>query len=197
MILLSVFVESFLGLIEHFRLGTAKVRHAAQAVLYLGFAVASPFALPQGANPVFAQPEDWYTKAQYEAASWLSQNTDPKARIAAFQSGIFGYFSERHVVNLDGVVNPSALPYYLEGDIVSYLRKERIDYLVDWDGFVDQVDLKSVQAELVQVFTRGNRVKIVRLIWQEDAQDGLEGNHLRFPNTMAEGVELYAELHCD
>ena len=39
------------------------------------------------------------------AALWVRDNTPPDTRVASWDAGIIGYFSDRPVVNLDGVVN--------------------------------------------------------------------------------------------
>jgi hypothetical protein len=66
-----------------------------------------------------------------EAARWLGRNTDPDARIGSFNAGIIGYFSERTVINLDGVVNEGAYKARRDGRLLEYMCSKQIRYLVD------------------------------------------------------------------
>jgi dolichyl-phosphate-mannose-protein mannosyltransferase len=62
----------------------------------------------------------------------LDQNIPPGERAGAFQSGTLGYFSERRVVNLDGVVNGGALRAMRERRMSEYIRSERIGAVIDF-----------------------------------------------------------------
>jgi hypothetical protein len=66
------------------------------------------------------------------AAHWVRANTAPDAIVALKDAGLFGYFSERRVVNLDGKANGYA---YLEalrrGDVLRYLVGVGVDYLAE------------------------------------------------------------------
>jgi hypothetical protein len=73
-----------------------------------------------------------WTVESYKAALWTRRNTDENAVLAMKDAGIFGYFSERSVINLDGVVNnmkyqevldKRKLGEYLERNGVRYLAK--------------------------------------------------------------------------
>ncbi len=68
---------------------------------------------------------------------WLESQTPAGARIGIFNSGAIGYFSDRHVVNLDGKVNHDALVALRHDDLQSYLVRERIDYVVDHSWILD------------------------------------------------------------
>ena len=69
-----------------------------------------------------------------ETAYWLDANTPKDARIGAPNAGILGYYSNRTVVNLDGVVNTDALDAIQAGRPGQYVRDKRIEYLVDLPG---------------------------------------------------------------
>lgn len=76
----------------------------------------------------------------YRVAVWLKEHTPPHARIGAWNSGIIAYFSERTVINLDGVVNnPLTQRVMRDGasfalrDIWGDAQAARIDYLTDYE----------------------------------------------------------------
>lgn len=63
----------------------------------------------------------------------MSINTDPDARIGSFNSGIIGYYSDRTVVNLDGVVNNEAAAAIRINQLLRHIRQMNIEYVVDFD----------------------------------------------------------------
>jgi hypothetical protein len=55
-------------------------------------------------------------------------------RIGALQSGALSFVLDRRtVVNLDGVVNAAAARAIRQKRLASYIREERLDYILDWD----------------------------------------------------------------
>ena len=74
-------------------------------------------------------------QARYTAARWVSNNLEPDAILGSWNSGQIGYFSERQVVNLDGLMNS---PEYLEAQRrsgtgqYSGMDVNRVGYLVDY-----------------------------------------------------------------
>ena len=75
--------------------------------------------LRYGAEPLFV------------AAGWAARNLPVDATVGAWNAGILGFFSQRRVVNLDGLVNSRT--FFLEGrqDLCVYLEREGINTLVD------------------------------------------------------------------
>jgi hypothetical protein len=125
-----------------------------------------PVSIDRNFNPILAQPRNWYTAGQYVAADWLARYTAPDTRVAAFQSGILGYFSNRTVVNLDGVVNNAVLPYYISGNIAEYLVQEHATHIADWTHFTRTVDFSKageVEPSILATIRVGNPVEIISL----------------------------------
>ena len=77
----------------------------------------------------------------YHIAHWLNQHTEADAVVGAWNSGVIGYFSDRPVVNLDGVVNNKVYHYKVAHEVagieglMNYIRAENIDYLTDYETF--------------------------------------------------------------
>lgn len=71
------------------------------------------------------------TSVWREAVNWVEVRTVPGERVASFNSGTFGYLSPRPVVNLDCVVNNRALPFLERRQLVAFLERERIRFLID------------------------------------------------------------------
>lgn len=104
-------------------------------------AVAAAAILAAGAFSTFRildrSPERVWQVAAYRAALWARAETSPGDVFAMKDAGTFGYFSERSVINLDGVVNEIAFQDTLrEGRLGPYLRRHGVRYVVQhavWD----------------------------------------------------------------
>jgi len=77
--------------------------------------------------------------ALYEAANWISRETPPDSVIGSFNAGIIGYFSKRQTVNLDGVMNYSAIPAIRGRRIADYIRANGITHLADVESQLDGI----------------------------------------------------------
>ena len=69
------------------------------------------------------------------AAEWINTNLPKDAVVGTFNSGVETYFSERRIVNLDGLVNNKALQALRARDLMAYVKNERIEYLIDWEVY--------------------------------------------------------------
>ena len=86
--------------------------------LSLHFLLRSPISYPWQRDAYVSQPK-------FEAM------IPPQARIGCFNAGIPAYFSDRTVVNLDGLVNNSVYPYWKSHTFDHYLTDQHIDYIMD------------------------------------------------------------------
>jgi hypothetical protein len=81
-----------------------------------------------GSRPLYPWQGD-----MYRATMQLRSQIPPDARVAAFNSGILGFYSDRETVNADGVVNIDALHALQREDMAAYLRSQGVTYVVDFD----------------------------------------------------------------
>jgi hypothetical protein len=72
-------------------------------------------------------------------ASWrgIGVHVDPQARLGAFQAGIYGYFGQREVVNLDGKVNQDAFSAIGNKRLHEYIQAQGVRYILDRDWILD------------------------------------------------------------
>ncbi|MCS7253503.1 MAG: hypothetical protein RMK18_00500 [Armatimonadota bacterium] len=71
----------------------------------------------------------------YEQAMWLKNNTEPDAICIAEDAGIIGYYSQRRVINLDGLINSYEYQEYLgQGRFADYLRLKGVQYFIATRG---------------------------------------------------------------
>ncbi|MFH1069879.1 MAG: hypothetical protein V1794_09715 [Candidatus Glassbacteria bacterium] len=79
-----------------------------------------------------------WSVAAYDAALWTRQNTAGDAVLAMKDAGFFGYFSDRRVINLDGVVNSAGYQEVLrQKHLGAYLRENGVSCLAQhavWDS---------------------------------------------------------------
>ena len=65
------------------------------------------------------------------AAHWLSENIPTEALIAAHDIGALGYFADRELVDLAGLVSPDVIPFVRDEEkLASYLDNQNIEYLI-------------------------------------------------------------------
>jgi hypothetical protein len=71
-----------------------------------------------------------------DTARWLQANTEPDTLLAVHDIGAVGYFSQRNIIDLAGLVSPEVIPFIRdETRLAEYLDAMRVDYLVtfpDW-----------------------------------------------------------------
>ncbi|MCE1252134.1 MAG: hypothetical protein LWX83_01155, partial [Anaerolineae bacterium] len=70
-----------------------------------------------------------------EAAVWIKDNIPADARVGVWDAGYVGYFSERQVVNLDGLINGKTLYDYLKNDsrgVWGYILDQNINYISNY-----------------------------------------------------------------
>jgi hypothetical protein len=88
-----------------------------------------------GAN-AYAQSVAIIETEMVDPARWIAQNTPAQALIAAHDIGALGYFGQRPVLDLAGLVSPEVIPFIRdEGRLAKFLNEQQADYLMtfpDW-----------------------------------------------------------------
>ncbi|MDD4857332.1 MAG: hypothetical protein PHD74_04405 [Candidatus Krumholzibacteria bacterium] len=99
-------------------------------------------------------PEKSWHVAAYDAALWARQNTGPLAIFAMKDAGTFGYFSERSVINLDGVVNNREYQAALrEKNLNGYLAVKGVRFIVQ-HAFWNRPDIISGDYDAYEISYR-------------------------------------------
>lgn len=92
----------------------------------------------------------------YVAADWMNRNLPDDALVGSWNAGVLAYYSDRPVVNLDGLINDEELVTYLSEDrIADYIADQGIDFLSDLEPQFHRFDLASL--DLVEVYSRTSR----------------------------------------
>jgi hypothetical protein len=66
-----------------------------------------------------------------QAGQYIEERLPDGARVGAFNSGIVSYFTNKKVINLDGVVNSDMYQVLRDRQLMAYIRKNDINFVVD------------------------------------------------------------------
>jgi hypothetical protein len=140
MLVLNVSIE--LGRKEvPIRLGLTAARAAAVAAA-LAVCVWQALALHSWRKVAAASDFDNFMTIAYRAAKWARADLPNDAVLIMKDSGIFGFFAHRPVINSDGLVNNFEYQEALVGgSFRTYLRRNGVEYLVqhaNWDLTFDE-----------------------------------------------------------
>jgi len=79
--------------------------------------------------PVAPQEYDKFKSAL--AVNYLVDELNIKSNIGSYNTGIFDYFTNIDIINLDGVVNPEVLEAHLNGNFADYLAHNDIQFFLE------------------------------------------------------------------
>jgi len=101
---------------------------AAAAAVTLGFLVLGGQAYARDVGVINAE--------MVTTARWIAAHTPPGALVAAHDIGALGYFGERRLVDLAGLVTPEVIPFLRdEARLAEYLDARQPDYLMTFPGW--------------------------------------------------------------
>lgn len=84
------------------------------------------------------------------AAHWLDDNVPAGATIAAHDIGAIGYFTQRPILDLAGLITPTVIPFLAdEQALANYLLQQQPDYLVTAPGWPYHQIITATQAPLL------------------------------------------------
>ena len=119
-------LHAFLGLLPE------KRRSLRRALLALGAVTYTFLFVTQTGHYYTAHRSPGLPDRHSPVIPWVKKHVPADATIACFQSGILSYFLPHRCVNLDGVVNAAALQAAREKRLWDYIRRENVDYIIDW-----------------------------------------------------------------
>ncbi|MGB3714959.1 MAG: hypothetical protein WA996_11075 [Candidatus Promineifilaceae bacterium] len=85
---------------------------------------------------VFAQDVSFVNGEMVAVGQWLQENTPSHTLIAAHDIGAIGYFAERSILDLAGLISPEVIPLLSDRDaLIDYVSQSQSDYLVTAPGW--------------------------------------------------------------
>jgi arabinofuranosyltransferase len=110
-------------------------KQGAAILLLLMFALAAP---------IYARDVGVIESEMVTVARWLKANTPEDALIASHDIGAIGFFSERRVLDLAGLVTPEVIPFLHDEDrLAEYLDAQSADFLVSFVTWYPQLIQRS------------------------------------------------------
>jgi hypothetical protein len=102
-----------------------------------------------------------------DTAKWIAQNTPHEALVAAHDIGALGYFGQRKILDLAGLVSPEVIPFIRDQSrLAAYLDEQKADYLMtfpDWyPELVKQVEVVYESHGIFSPAQGGENMRVYR-----------------------------------
>jgi hypothetical protein len=100
-------------------------------------------------SAVYANRIQLYGLVHMQAARWINDHVPQDAIIATHDIGIIGYFTERQMVDLAGLVTPEIVPIMHDPQkLADYLRTKHVSYLILYTAYYREL-LTILNAQLI------------------------------------------------
>jgi hypothetical protein len=88
-----------------------------------------------------------------QAARWVARHTAPGTQIAAHDIGAMGYFAERPILDLAGLVTPEVIPFITDADqLLDFMLAQDARYAVFFPDFSPTYEELAVRDALQEVY---------------------------------------------
>ncbi|PWH14612.1 MAG: hypothetical protein DDG60_07615 [Anaerolineae bacterium] len=127
-----------LGLIGTLRFISALPKHRQEFFQRLSVALLTALSLSFLLFGAFTYGQDvaFIESEMVDTARWVNENLPASARIAAHDIGALGYFTERTIIDLAGLISPEIIPFMRnEQRLADYLSTQNVDYLIVFPGW--------------------------------------------------------------
>ena len=92
-----------------------------------------------------------------DAATWIADNIEQDALIAAHDIGALGFFANRNLIDLAGLVSPEVIPYIRdETALRNHLNEKGADYLMTFPGWYS-----TLTSDKVMIYQSNGRISPV------------------------------------
>lgn len=84
----------------------------------------------------YAQDVAWIETEMVQASRWIAENTQPSDLIAAHDIGALGYYSDREILDLAGLISPEVIPFMRNEDrLAEFLDQKQVKYLMTFPSW--------------------------------------------------------------
>ncbi len=117
-----------------------------------------------------------FDRVHISAAKWIAKNTSVDAKISAFDIGALAYFGNREIIDLGGLIDPSAGRAMYEGEIVRYIYDNKADYLVmifpytQPDVYMRELGIDEMRKKAQLRFVKQFHIDIDEPYWPGEAE---------------------------
>ncbi len=132
----AIFLLGTMGLLRFARVNSRESWRRFLSRVWVGIVAALLFIFWGYGARAYALDVGVINTEMVAGAIWINENTPKNSIIAAHDVGALGYFSERQIRDLAGLVMPDVIPFLWDDDkLADYLDQEEVDYLftfTDW-----------------------------------------------------------------
>ena len=129
---------------KHFQADRLILRTTAKVWLISSFIILGLFWM-LGAK-AYAEDVAIIESEMVATAHWIRENTEPNALVAAHDIGALGYFAQRDIVDLAGLISPDVIPFIRDEDqIAGYLEAQQVDYLMTFPRWYPYLTARSIK----------------------------------------------------
>jgi hypothetical protein len=101
-----------------------------------------------------------YSPIMYDAAIWMRTNLPRDAKVGIWNARVISYFSQRTVINLDGVINGTELyEYQRRSAIYEYITDHNIQYIGDVYTTSPGPEHSVIKDRLKRVYVSEDRIQ--------------------------------------
>ena len=73
----------------------------------------------------------------------LLKNFKTNSNIGSWNAGIISFYSERPIINIDGLTNDEVLPFIKDDALFDYIKLKNIEYIADLTTMITNVNLQN------------------------------------------------------
>lgn len=99
-----------------------------------------PIYLLYSLSELFIVP--WPHQSGMMQAGLYIKHSNISTPIAAWNAGIISYFSEKNIINIDGLANDDILPYVKKDSLLDYLKMNNINYIADYSAMISNENIR-------------------------------------------------------
>lgn len=141
------FILALAGLAEWLRLNDKSLLPRIISRVWLFSLLAVLLAFWVGGVRAYLQDVAFIEQGMVAAAHWVKENTSSDSLIAAHDIGALGYFSQRPLLDLAGLISPDVIPFLRDEErLAEYMDAEGAEYLMTFPDWYPQL---SAQAQIV------------------------------------------------
>ncbi|MGB9669120.1 MAG: hypothetical protein ACPL0B_01920 [Anaerolineales bacterium] len=107
-----------------------------------------------------------------DTAKWVSTHTPKNNKIAVHDIGAMGYFSERDLMDLGGLIDPAVIPFIGDEErLADYLAKQKADILVCFPGWYPKLTHdQTILYQAPQPFAQGYALGVMTVYKWNDTK---------------------------
>lgn len=119
---------------------------------YLGLGIVTPAIFLALGAQAYQKDVAIIETEMVDTARWISAETPSNAVVAAHDIGALGYFGNRKILDLAGLINPEVIPYLgNSGQISAYIQQVQPDYLEIFPGWYQP----PLELQMMQMYSSG------------------------------------------